>query len=80
MVLNEVKKVQDNVPRGSLSWGNQFKTHYYLVKYYEIDQVDGIKRVQSKLEWRWESKDKDGEEIPGEDYRRAINERYNEHT
>jgi GTP-binding protein EngB required for normal cell division len=79
-ILIEVKREQDNIPRGSLSWGNQFKTHYYLVKYYKINQVNGEKRVQSELEWRWESKDRDGEEIPGEDYRRALNERYNENT
>jgi len=79
-LFTEVKRVQDNVPRGPLSWSNQFKTHYYLVKYYEIDQVDGRKRVQSELEWRWESKDRDGEEIPGEDYRRALNERQNEYN
>lgn len=79
-LLIEVKRVQDNVPRGPLCWSYHFKTHYYLIKYYEIDQVDGRKRVQSELDWRWEYKDIDGEEIPGEDYRRQLNERYNEHT
>ena len=70
-LLIEVKREQDNIPRGPLSLSNQFKTHYYLVKYYEIDHLEK-KRVQSELEWRWESKDKDGEEIPGEDYRGVL--------
>ena len=76
-LLVEVKREQEKNPRGILCWAYQFKTHYYIVKYYEID---GRKRVQSELEWRWESKDEEGKDIPGEDYRRKLNEKYNENT
>ena len=76
-LLVEVKREQEKNPRGILCWASQFKTHYYIVKYYEID---GRKRVQSELEWRWEYKDEEGKDIPGEDYRRKLNEKYNKNT
>ena len=72
-----VKREQEKNPRGILCWSYQFKTHYYLVKYYEID---GEKRVQSELDWRWEYKDEEGKDIPGEHYRSELNEKYNGHT
>ena len=75
--LVEVKREQEKNPRGILCWSYQFKTHYYLVKYYEID---GEKRVQSELDWRWEYKDEEGKDIPGEHYRSELNEKYNGHT
>ena len=73
--LVEVKREQEKEPRGILSWSHQFKTHYYLIKFYEIGGQR--KRVQSELEWRWEPKDGDGKEIQGEAYREALNEEYN---
>ena len=78
--LVEVRREQEKNPRGILCWSYQFKTHYYLVKYYEIDEIDGKKRVQSELDWRWEYKDEEGKDIPGEHYRSALNEKYNGHT
>ncbi len=78
--LVEVRREQEKNPRGILCWSYQFKTHYYLVKYYKIDEFDGKKRVQSELDWRWEYKDEEGKDIPGEHYRSALNEKYNGHT
>ena len=77
-LLVEVKRVQENTPRGILSWSYYFKTHYYLVKFYEIGGER--KRVQAEIEWRWEYQDREGEEIPGEDYRRALNDKYNNNS
>ena len=78
--LVEVKREQEKNPRGILCWSYQFKTHYYLVKYYEIDEIDEKKRVQSELDWRWEYKDEEGKDIPGEHYRSELNEKYNKNT
>jgi len=78
--LVEVRREQEKNPRGILCWSYQFKTHYYLVKYYKIDEFDGKKRVQSELDWRWEYKDEEGKDIPGEHYRSELNEKYNGHT
>ena len=50
------------------------------MKYYKIDEFDGKKRVQSELDWRWEYKDEEGKDIPGEHYRSELNEKYNGHT
>ena len=51
-IFVDVKREQEEEPRGILCWSNQFKTHYYLIKIYEIG--GGRKRIQSELEWRWE--------------------------
>ena len=75
-ILVEVKRVQEENPRGILCWKNQFKTHYYLIKFYEIGGER--KRVESEIEWRWEYKDGIKKEIPGEEYREKLNEEYHE--
>ena len=46
-----------------------------MIKIYEIG--GGRKRIQSELEWRWEEKDEEGKEIPGENYREELNKKYN---
>ena len=74
-ILVEVKREQEDKPRGPLCWSYQFQTHYYLIKIYELGGER--KRVQSELEWRWEYQDEDGKEIPGENYREKLNKQYN---
>ena len=76
-LLTEVKRVQEDMPRGILCWKNQFKTNYYLVKYYEIKGER--KRVQCHLEYRWESKDLYAE-IQGEEFRKKLNQQYTNNT
>jgi GTP-binding protein EngB required for normal cell division len=73
-LLVEVKRDQEKEPRGILCWSNQFKTHYTLVKIYEINGER--KRVESMLEYRWEYKTEEGEK-EGEDYRKYLNDQYN---
>lgn len=72
-LLIEVKREQDKNPRGPLCWSYQHKTHYYLIKFYELSGKR--KRVQSEIEYRWEYKDEEGKEIPGEEYRKEIYEK-----
>ena len=71
--LTEVKRIQDNEPRGILCWSKQFKTHYNLVKYYTIN--DKQIRQEYELEWKWETKDNDN---AGEDYRENLQKGYDE--
>ena len=73
-LLVEVKRDQEQKPRGILCWSNQFKTYYKLVKIYEIKGER--KRVESELEYRWEYKTDDAEK-EGEDYRKKLNDQYN---
>ena len=75
-ILTEVKREQEKDPRGILCWKNQFKTHYYLIKYYQINEKR--KRVQSEVRWEWEPKDIEGKEILGEKKRMKLNEEYDE--
>ena len=75
-ILTEVKREQENIPRGIMCWKNQFKTHYYLIKIYQFGDLKI--RVQSQVEWRWEPKDNEGEEIPGEEFRVMLNKEYDE--
>jgi hypothetical protein len=72
-IITEVKREQEKLPRGPLCWKNQYKTHYYLVKYYEIG--GNRKRVESYIEYRWEYKIIEAE-IQGEAYREKLNEFY----
>ena len=74
-IMVHVKREQEEKPRGILCWSYYFKTHYYLIKFYEIGGER--KRVQSELEWRWEYKDEDGKPIPGEAYREELDKKYN---
>lgn len=73
-ILIEVKREQAKEPRGIWCWSNQFKTRYYLVKYYQINGER--KRVECEIEWRWEYKGEEND-AKGEEYREKLNERYN---
>ena len=73
-LLVEVKRDQEKEPRGIWCWSNQFKTHYTLVKIYDINGER--KRVESELEYRWEYKTDEAEK-DGEDYRKSLNDQYN---
>ena len=73
-LLVEVKRDQEKEPRGILCWSNQFKTHYTLVKIYDIKGER--KRVESELEYRWEE-NTDEAEKDGEDYRKSLNDQNN---
>ena len=73
-ILIEVKREQAKEPRGIWCWSNQFKTRYYLVKYYKINGER--KRVECEIEWRWEYKGEE-DDAKGEEYREKLNERYN---
>ena len=73
-LLIEVKREQEKKPRGILCWNNQFKTHYNLVKIYEINQER--KRVEYELEYRWEYNTEEAEK-DGEEYRKSLNDEYN---
>ena len=74
-LLVEVKREQEEEPRGIWCWSDQFKTHYTLVKIYDINGKR--KRVESELEYRWEYKTDDAEK-EGKDYRNYLNDKYNE--
>ena len=50
--FSHVKRVQETVPRGILSWSNQYKTHYIAVKIYEINHTDH--RQEYEIIWRYE--------------------------
>ena len=73
-LLVEVKRNQEKDPRGIWCWKDQFKTHYTLVKIYDINGER--KRIESELEYRWERKTDEAEK-DGEDYRKQLNEQYN---
>lgn len=78
-LLIEVKREQEKSPRlPLLCWSYQFKTHYYLIKFYQLSGER--KRVQSELEWHWEYKDEEGKEIPGEERRQELDKIYNKNT
>lgn len=69
-IFYDLKREQETTPRGILCWKNQFKTKYYEVKIYDIK--GNHKRVECFIEYRWESKDKEDGEIPGEIHRMKI--------
>ena len=73
-LLVEAKREQAKNPRGPFCWKNQFKTRYYLLKYYEIK--GDRKRVESEIEYRWEPKDTEKREIEGEKYRKTLIRKY----
>ena len=65
----EVKRIQDEKPRGPLCYNDQFGTHYIVVKIYE----EGFKRLRSENEYtfRYEKKTKE-DEAAGEEYRERL--------
>ena len=73
--MQEDKREHNKEPRGSLCWKNQYKTRYYLVKFYQIN--GNRRRVECEIEWRWENKGNEAD-IKGEEYRKKLDERYNE--
>lgn len=77
-LLIEVKREQEKKPRGILCWSYQFKTHYNLIKFYDISGER--KRIESEIEYRWEYKDEEGKEIEGENYRKELDKIYNKNT
>ena len=72
-ILFEVKREQAKEPRGSVCFRNQFKTRYYLIKYYQIN--GDRKRVECEIEWRWENKGNEAD-VQGEEYRKKLSDRY----
>lgn len=70
-LLIEVKRIQDNEPRGPLCWKYYFKTHYNVVKIYSIN--DKNVREEYEMTYRWEKKDNDED---GENYREALENRF----
>jgi GTPase SAR1 family protein len=73
-ILLEVKRDQAKDPRGMLCWSNQFKTRYYLVKFYQIN--GNRRRVECEIEWRWENKGNEAD-VKGEEYRKKLDNKYN---
>ena len=74
-ILIEVRRDQAKEPRGSVCFKNQFKTRYYLIKYYQIN--GDRKRIECEIEWRWENKGNEAD-VQGEQYREKLYKRYNE--
>ena len=73
-ILLEVKRDQAKDPRGILCWSNQFKTRYYLVKFYQIN--GNRRRIECEIEWRWENKGNEAD-VKGEEYRKKLDNKYN---
>lgn len=69
------KRVQDDKPRGILCWKDQFKTHYNVVKIYEISHER--KRVEYEYEFRYEKKGEE-DQAKGEEYRDYLQNKFNE--
>lgn len=70
-ILIEVKRIQDKEPRGILCWSNQFKTHYNLVKIYNLNNKNY--REEYEIENGWEEK---GKEKEGEAHREELQREY----
>lgn len=70
-ILIEVKRIQDKEPRGILCWSNQYKTHYNLVKIYNLN--DKNYREEYEIENGWEEKEKEKE---GEAHREELQREY----
>lgn len=76
-LLVEVKREQEKKPRGILCWSNQFKTHYILVKIYDINGER--KRVECELDNKWEYNTAEAEE-EGEKFRKELYDKNNKDT
>ena len=73
-LLIEVKRVQDEKPRGILCWSKQFKTHYIIVKIYDINNIR--RRLEYEYEFRYETKEHE-DEVRGEEYRENLQNQFN---
>ena len=72
-ILQEVKREQNKDPRGPLCWKDQYKTRYYLVKFYQIN--GNRRRVECEIEYRWENKGNEAD-VQGEEYRQKLDKKY----